>query len=114
MRIYRCFCSCLVVPVAAVMLCAAQALATVSTTLTQADATPTSTNAAPGTTFTFTASLVTTSEQITGADYYRTASDPGGWFTINDRNTAGSPFSDPLFFSDAIVEASQPHSQSSK
>jgi MYXO-CTERM domain-containing protein len=88
----------------AMLFCAAPALATVSLTITDNDATPGSTIVGAGQTFNFTVNLVSTAEQTTGLDYYLTTPNGDGFFSIVDRNTAGSTFVDPLFFNDATVE----------
>jgi hypothetical protein len=59
--------------------------------------------------FSFTVRLATTAgEQVKGVDYYLT-SNGSGLFSIVDRNTAGSPsgspFVDPLYYNDTIVES---------
>lgn len=73
------------------------AAATVSLSLGDNDTTPTGAVVAPGSTFTVTASLVSTGDSVTGLDYYLHASGAAaGRLRILDRNLAGSSFSDPL------------------
>jgi MYXO-CTERM domain-containing protein len=93
-----------------VLFCAAPALATVSLTITDNDATPGSTIVGAGQTFNFTVNLVSTAEQTTGLDYYLTTPNGDGFFSIVDRNTAGSTFVDPLFFNDTTVEGAPSNS----
>lgn len=85
-----------VVAAAAVAFVAAPAArATVSLSLSDGDATPTSRVVTPGSTFTITASLISTGEQITGVDYYLQASGAAaGKVSLVDRNVGASPFSD--------------------
>jgi hypothetical protein len=78
-----------------IALLAIPARATVSLSLSDGDSTPGSTIVVPGSTFTVTASLISTSESITGIDYYLQASGAAaGKFRITDRNLGASPFSD--------------------
>ena len=80
---------------AAAVVFALPARATVSISLTDGDATPTSRVVTPGSTFTITANLVSTGEQVTGVDYYLQASGPAsGKLRITDRAVGASPFSD--------------------
>ncbi len=74
---------------------AADARAFVGLSLSDGDATPNSTVVLPGSTFTVTASLLSTVEKITGVDYYLQITNNGaGKFRILDRNIAASQFSD--------------------
>jgi hypothetical protein len=92
--------------VAALLCCAAPALATVSLAITDNDATPTSKVVGAGQTFSFTVNLVSTAEQTDGVDYYLTTPNGSGFFSITDRNTAGGMYNDPLYFTDTVVESS--------
>jgi hypothetical protein len=77
------------------MLMAGNAHANVALTLSDGDSTPTSRVVVPGSTFTLTANLTSTTESITGVDYYLQAAGSGsGLFRITDRNIGSSPFSD--------------------
>jgi hypothetical protein len=70
--------------------------ATVSLKLSDNDATPTSTIVLPGSSFTVTASLVTTTP-LTGVDYYlQTTGAAAGKFRITARNLGASLLSDPI------------------
>ncbi len=94
--------------VAALLTAAAPAGATVSLNLADGDSTPTSVIVNPGATFTVTASLITTSEKVTGADYYLTLpAAVAGKFRLTARNAAGSSLSD-LVKSDTGDNASSP------
>ena len=76
-------------------LLATPARANVSLSLSDGDATPASRIVVPGSTFTLTASLLSTTESITGVDYYLQATGAAsGKFRITDRNIGASPFSD--------------------
>lgn len=76
-------------------LCAADARAFVGLSLTDGDGTPSSTVVLPGSSFTVTASLLSTVEKITGVDYYLQITNNGaGKFRILDRNIGASQFSD--------------------
>jgi hypothetical protein len=78
-----------------VALLAIPARANVALVLSDGDATPNSTIVIPGSTFTVTASLISTSESITGVDYYlQAAGAASGKFRITDRNVGTSPFTD--------------------
>jgi hypothetical protein len=71
------------------------ARAAVSLALSDGDSTPTSRTVIPGSTFTITASLISTSEPVTGVDYYlQTSGAASGKLAIFDRNVGTSPFSD--------------------
>ena len=75
---------------------ATKAGATVSLKLTEADATPTAVVVLPGSSFTITASLVTTTP-LTGVDYYLQATGAAaGKFRITNRNIGSSLLSDPI------------------
>lgn len=102
MRIHRC----LLVILTFMLIPSATAWATVSLNISDNDATPTATTLSPGGQFTFTVRLVSTAETTAGIDYYLNSSNSNPYFSILDRNTAGSAYADPLFFSDAVVEAS--------
>ncbi|HYE18509.1 MAG TPA: PEP-CTERM sorting domain-containing protein [Tepidisphaeraceae bacterium] len=87
---------------------ATPARATVALKLSDNDATPTAVSVAAGQTFTVTASLISTGEQVTGVDYYlSTPTSIAGKFRIKDRNNAGSSFSD-LIKADAGDNAANP------
>ena len=85
---------------------AAPALATVTLNISDNDASPTGAAVPQGANFSFTVRLVSTSEQVTGLDYYLTSPESAGVISIVDRNTVGGMFNDPLFFNDATVESS--------
>lgn len=77
------------------VLVAVPARAAVSLALSDGDTTPTSRTVTPGSTFTITASLISTSEQVTGVDYYlQTSGAASGKLSIVDRNVGASQFSD--------------------
>lgn len=78
-----------------IALLAIPARANVGLVLSDGDATPNSAIVVPGSTFTVTASLVSTAESVTGVDYYLQATGAAaGKFRITDRNIGSSPFSD--------------------
>jgi hypothetical protein len=84
-----------VVAAAVVAAVAPVASATVGIALSDGDATPTSRVVIPGTTFTVTANLVSTGEQVTGVDYYfQVTGAAAGKVRLTDRNVGASPFSD--------------------
>jgi len=76
-------------------LLAVPARANVGLALSDGDATPNSAIVIPGSTFTITASLLSTTESLTGVDYYLQATGAAsGKFRITSRNIGSSPFSD--------------------
>lgn len=78
-----------------IALLATPARAKVGLVLSDGDATPNSAIVVPGSTFTVTASLVSTAESVTGIDYYLQATGAAaGKFRITNRNIGSSPFSD--------------------
>lgn len=79
------------------ILLATPARANVSLSLTDGDSTPNSAVVLPGSTFTVTARLLSTTESITGIDYYLQATGAAsGKFRITDRNIGNSLFSDVI------------------
>src|SRR4029079_945826 len=87
----------LLTPCVFMILLAMPARANVSLSLMDNDATPNSTIAIPGSTFTVTARLLSTTESITGVDYYLQSTGSGsGKFRITARNITSSPFSDVI------------------
>lgn len=76
---------------------ATAARATVSMSLSDGDATPTSVIVFPGSTFSVTATLVASTERLTGIDYYlQTSGAAAGKFRITGRNIGSSAFSDVI------------------
>src|SRR5207248_2085247 len=74
---------------------AVDARAFVGLSLTDGDGTPSSAVVLPGSTLTVTASLLSTTEKITGVDYYLQITNNGaGKFRLLDRNIGASQFSD--------------------
>lgn len=82
---------------AMLLMAAINARATVSLSLSDGDVTPSAVIVFPGSTFTVTASIISTSEQVTGVDYYLQASGAAaGKLRITSRNTGSSLFSDVI------------------
>src|SRR2546423_11750127 len=73
------------------------ARAAVSLTLSDNDSTPTAVSVARGSSFTVTVSVVSTSEKLTGVDYYlQAAGSAVGKLRLTARDLTGTQFSDPL------------------
>jgi hypothetical protein len=89
---------------AAILGMANSAHAAVSLMLTDNDATPQAVTVNPGQSFTVTLNVVSTSEKLTGVDYYfQLSGAAAGKMSITQRNESTSLFNDPLLLDSSIT-----------
>lgn len=92
---------------------ASQARAAVSLVLTDNDATPDAVTLNAGQSYTVTLNVTSTSEKLTGVDYYfQLSGAAAGMMSITQRNISASQFSDPLLLDSSVTGPIQGAAQS--